>query len=260
MKQSDTALENKRIVVTRAVCQQDSLCQQLTAKGADSIGIPLIEFRSLHRPESARTHLGKLADYDWIIFSSSNAIRFFRDLMGAAEIPKEVRLACVGRHSADTLEKFFRQPDFIPQKFSSRYLADEIDVVAGQKVLYPCPVETVSELVETLEKKGAEVERWPIYETNQSTLTPQQESQLRSQPDAVTFASPSVVNSFCEQLPDHSDLLRDCLVACIGPMTKQRAVECGLRVDIVPEEYSIPGLVKALETHWAQQEGLDVNE
>ena len=259
MKQSHTALENKRIVVTRAVCQQASLCQQLKAQGAESIKIPLIEFRPLYDPASARAYIDQLGQYDWLIFTSSNAIRFFHDLMGAEELPEEIRLACVGRHSADTLLRHFRQADFIPQKFSSRNLADEINIMPGQKILYPCPVETVSDLTESLEQRGAMIDRWPIYETHQANLTTQQESEMRSRLDAVTFASPSVVSSFCQQLPDHHELLRDCLVACMGPMTKRRAVECGLRVDIMPEEYSIPGLVKALETHWAQQEGLDVN-
>ena len=258
MKQSHTALEKKRIVVTRAVCQQDLLCQRLKAKGAESIEIPLIEFRPLGDPESARAYIDQLCQYDWLIFTSSNAIRFFHDLMGAKELPEKIRLACVGRHSADTLSRHFRQADFIPQKFSSRHLADEIGIMPGQKILYPCPVETVSDLTGALEERGAKIDRWPIYETHQATLTSQQASELRSRVDAVTFASPSVVSSFCQQIPDHNELLRDCLVACIGPMTKQRAVECGLRVDIMPEEYSIPGLVRALETHWAQQEGLDV--
>ncbi|MEK6536161.1 MAG: uroporphyrinogen-III synthase, partial [Actinomycetota bacterium] len=35
-------------------------------------------------------------------------------------------------------------------------------------------------------------------------------------------------------------------IACIGPVTAETARELGLRVDLVADEYTIPGLVRAL--------------
>jgi len=43
-----------------------------------------------------------------------------------------------------------------------------------------------------------------------------------------------------------SEALRGPLVACIGPITAETAEELGLRVDVVAEEYTVEGLVRAL--------------
>jgi uroporphyrinogen-III synthase len=67
--------------------------------------------------------------------------------------------------------------------------------------------------------------------------------------DAATFTSSSTVRNFCEILPDAvPDSLQ---VVCIGPVTADTARECGLRVDAVAEEHTIPGLVSALERRLA---------
>lgn len=254
MNHSDTALQGKRIVVTRAASQNDSLCQLLNDGGAEAVEAPLIEFKPLYREGQDLPYLDRLEAFDWILFSSSNAIRFFHALKPQPVIPAGVKIACVGKQSAKTCSAIYRTPDFIPEKFSSRYLANEIQISEGQRILYPSPVETVSALVESLEQRGASVTRWPIYETLQASLTEDVERQIRSQPDAITFASPSVVSSFCDQLPDYKELLKNSLVVCIGPMTKRRAVELGVAVQIVPTEFTIPGMVKALRTHWAEGE------
>jgi len=254
MNHFDTAMQGKRIVVTRAASQMDSLCRLLNDAGAEVVEAPLIEFKSLYCGSEDLPHLNHLAEFDWILFSSSNAIRFFHALNPQQEIPASVQIACVGKQSAKTCASLYRNPDFVPQKFSSQFLAEEIQIAKGQRMLYPCPVETASDLVESLERRGAIVTRWPIYETLQAPLTDDLKRQLRTQPDAITFASPSVVSSFCDQLPDYEDILHHSLVVCIGPMTQRRAVDLGIPVNVVPAEYTIPGMVKALRGHWAKAE------
>jgi hypothetical protein len=85
--------------------------------------------------------------------------------------------------------------------------------------------------------------------------------------DIVTFTSSSTVTNLLAQVRNAergpgtrlrvesaeqgTDLLGGALVACIGPITAQTAREHGLRVDLVAEEHSIPGLVVAL-AEWAQ--------
>lgn len=254
MSQLETALQGKRIVVTRADNQNDTLCQLLNDDGAEVVEAPLIEFKSLHRQSQCPTYWDRLEEFDWILFTSSNAIRFLHALRPEQSLPTELKIACVGRQSAKTCRSLYRSPDFVPQKFSSRYLAKEIPVIEGQRMLYPCPLETVSELVESLEQRDVSVESWPIYETLQAPLTEDVERQLRSRPDAITFASPSVVSSFCDQIPDYQEVLKNSLVVCIGPMTQRRAVELGISVNVVPTEFTIPGMVEALRSHCAEME------
>ena len=55
-----------------------------------------------------------------------------------------------------------------------------------------------------------------------------------------------------ELLNGQVDLLQHPLVACIGPVTAATARDLGLRVDVVSEEHTIPGLVSALKTHFVR--------
>jgi uroporphyrinogen-III synthase len=66
--------------------------------------------------------------------------------------------------------------------------------------------------------------------------------------DMITFTSPSTVDNFLALLEGRS-IFKEILkakVACIGPITAQRADEKGLKVDIVPDEYTVGALIRAI--------------
>jgi uroporphyrinogen-III synthase len=70
--------------------------------------------------------------------------------------------------------------------------------------------------------------------------------------DVVTFTSSSTVRSFCAlfgaaELPR---LMAGVTVACIGPITRATAQGRGLEPRIVPEDYTIPGLARAIVAHF----------
>ena len=72
---------------------------------------------------------------------------------------------------------------------------------------------------------------------------------LESPIDAITFASPSAVDSYCP-VQNQIRLYPGCLIACIGPTTSQRARQLGLSVDVVPREYNVSAMVNELTQHF----------
>ncbi|MFQ5993443.1 MAG: uroporphyrinogen-III synthase, partial [Nitrospiraceae bacterium] len=66
--------------------------------------------------------------------------------------------------------------------------------------------------------------------------------------DMVTFTSSSTVINFAKFFPgeDVKELLDGVAVACIGPITQRTAEEKGIRVDVVPREYTVDGLTQAI--------------
>ncbi len=70
--------------------------------------------------------------------------------------------------------------------------------------------------------------------------------------DVVTFTSPSAVRNFVRALGAEpaADLLHATAVACIGPVTAEAAAQYDIRTDIMPAEYTIPGLVHAIVEHF----------
>ena len=70
--------------------------------------------------------------------------------------------------------------------------------------------------------------------------------------DAVTFTSGSTVRELVHALgPRAKDLLEGVTLAAIGPVTAEVAREEGLHVDLVAAEYTVSGLIDALERHFA---------
>ncbi len=65
--------------------------------------------------------------------------------------------------------------------------------------------------------------------------------------DVATFTSSSTVTNLARLLDGDIAPLSGVAVACIGPATASTAREVGLKVDIVAEEHTIPGLVDSLE-------------
>jgi uroporphyrinogen III methyltransferase/synthase len=83
--------------------------------------------------------------------------------------------------------------------------------------------------------------------------------------DVLTFTSSSTVTSFLALLGQADEgegraRIADATVACIGPITAATAAERGLRVDVVPERYTIAGLVEALIAHQATRRPSSVEE
>ena len=73
--------------------------------------------------------------------------------------------------------------------------------------------------------------------------------------DAVTFTSGSTVRHFMTAMrrddPSFS-FPRRTAVACIGPVTAAAARELGVRVDIVPREYTVDSLLESLAQHFRE--------
>ena len=65
--------------------------------------------------------------------------------------------------------------------------------------------------------------------------------------DIVTFTSSSTVHGFLHNVPHAARVLAAKTVAAIGPITAQTARDAGIRIDIVAEEFTVDGLLRALD-------------
>jgi uroporphyrinogen-III synthase len=71
--------------------------------------------------------------------------------------------------------------------------------------------------------------------------------------DVVTFASPSAVRSFVRIYGAEAaaDLLKNTVVAVIGPVTAEAARHVGIPVTIQPKTYTVAALVDGIVEHYA---------
>jgi uroporphyrinogen III methyltransferase/synthase len=102
---------------------------------------------------------------------------------------------------------------------------------------------------------GAEVDVVEVYRTVKPKGGLKKLKQLLEEGriDVVTFTSSSTVNHFAELLKneDLQELLKGIAIACIGPVTAKTAKGWGLRVQIQPKRYTIPGLTQAIAQYFS---------
>ncbi|MDP2952349.1 MAG: uroporphyrinogen-III C-methyltransferase, partial [Chloroflexota bacterium] len=256
-------LFGKRVLVTRSRSQASGLSQLLSDAGAEPVEQPAIRIEPVS-DEGLQRALSRLADYAWIIFTSPNGVGpFFKGLSryGDSRQLKGVKVCALGPATAAAFSGYGIVADLIPQDYSSDGLLAALGPLnlKGARVLLPRAEVVPPELASGLAWLGATVEEVAVYRTVPVLeMDPKvKEMLLQGQVDIATFTSSSTVKGLMAMLKDEGAVLQKCLIACIGPETAKTAQELGLRVGVVAQEHTIPGLVKALAERYAAQGGIN---
>ncbi|MCA9958328.1 MAG: uroporphyrinogen-III synthase [Anaerolineales bacterium] len=251
-KWSTASAASPRIVVTRSREQADEFASRLTAAGFTPLIFPVIEFAAMPT-EPLDATLDQLAQYDWLVFTSVNAVEFFfRRVHERNGIVGGVAVAAVGSATAAKLAEYDIAPDFMPDEFTGAQLALGLGDLRGKRVLLPRARQGRPEIVALMRQQGAVVDDVALYETVTAVATPTALATLAAGFEAITFTSPSSVRNFLKLAvsPRLTPVLDAAVIACIGPVTAEEAAKFNLRVDLVPDEYTIEGLVQTLQKHF----------
>jgi uroporphyrinogen III methyltransferase/synthase len=242
-------LFGRRVLVTRAREQASTLSRAIEQLGGEAIEWPLIRIEPIADPGLDRVQ----GPYDWILFTSANDVHcYFQALERGGRDTRAVgdaRLAAIGPATAGALREWRLRADFVPTGYVGERVVAELPLAAEgtSRVLIPRAENAPGLLPEGLRERGATVDLLPVYRTirDGSGVEEARRRFAAGEFDAITFTSSSTVRNFRELVPD--DLAEGVRVVCIGPVTADTARECGLRVDAVAEEHTIPGLVRTLE-------------
>jgi uroporphyrinogen III methyltransferase / synthase len=245
-------LAGKRIVVTRARAQASSLSARLRELGAEVIEMPAIRLEPLD-PAPLRRALDALSGYDWLVFTSQNAVeivwRAMRERGLDARALGHARVAALGRATADALLDHGVAADVVPEQFVAEALVEALrrrDDVKGRRVLLARAAAARDVLPDGLRAIGAHVDEIPIYRTVlDGDGAARVAARLQGgEIDLVTLTSSSTAQFFVEAVG--AEAARAVPVASIGPVTSASARALGLRVDIEAGEATISGLVEAV--------------
>ena len=255
-------LFGKAVVVTRAEDQADSMIRLLQEKGAEPVSFPVIQ--TVPPPDWSLLDraLTRLDQYHGLIFTSVNGVRFFmqrlkqkgqdiRDLKG-------VHIYTIGPKTEKAVQDFGMQVDCVPENFVAESLIESLgrENVTGKKFLIPRALVAREILPDQLREMGALVDVVPAYQTLPPTRKNEDLTHRLKDGvvDVITFTSSSTVTNFLEQIgPELSPLLDRVAFACIGPVTANTARENGLKVTIVPNEFTVDALVMAIEKHFTDK-------
>jgi uroporphyrinogen-III synthase len=233
----------RRILVTRRPEQTERLASGLAALGASVVEIPTLELAPPADSAPLDRALAGLHRYDWIVFTSANAVR----AVGSALRPVHARVAAVGPATADAVRALGIEPAFVPDRFSAGEIADGLEPLAGTRVLLPQSEIAERSFADGLRARGATVDAVDAYRTVAVEPTAAQRAQL-DRADAILLASGSAARSLAAAAVRSERTL----VVCIGPSTAEAARAAGLAVDLVAEDATGQGMIHALVTHFGE--------
>jgi uroporphyrinogen III methyltransferase/synthase len=251
-------LFGKRVLVTRARPQASALSRMLAERGVEAVELPVIEVRDLADTAELDGAVSNLRDYQWVLFTSVNGVDAFWKRMRAAGRDarwfEKIKIGAIGPATAERLNDFGLYPDFISQEFTSESMLQGLAElgVAGCRVLLPRSDIAPRELSEGLIKLGAEPFEVAAYRTLAPDAAASRGKRMLSdgEIDIITFASSSTVTNLVALLDGDVAVINKAKVACIGPATASAANKAGIRVDIMAQEHTIPGLVSAIESYF----------
>jgi uroporphyrinogen III methyltransferase/synthase len=253
-------LHGRRVLVTRARDQASAITDRLAELGAIPLEFPTIRIEPLEDPTSLDRAVARLAELDWVVFTSANGVRatFQRlELAGRdARAFGQARVAAIGPATAAALAERGIRADFIPAAFTSDAIASELapSIRSGDRILLLRADVAPPALADSLASLDAAVENVTAYRTLPDTRGREEVRQLLrdNRIDVVTFTSSSTVRNLVDALEGDTGLLARPLIACIGPVTAATAAELGLGVELVATEHTVGGLIEALVQRLAQ--------
>ena len=255
-------LFGKRVLITRTRTQSSALSALLTQRGAIPVELPTIEIQPMENYAELDDALANAQRYDWAVFSSANAVDIVFDRLPALGIDARalhgVQIAAIGPATRRRLRERGIVADFMPSSFVADAAVNELGAlgVEGKRVLLPQAQIARDTLRVGLARHGADVQSIAVYRT----VTPQNTAErlqdiLADGIDIATFTSSSTATNLVELMGGNTDALKNATIACIGPITAERAAELGFAIDIVSEKHTIPGLVSAVESHFTEEAG-----
>ena len=243
-------LHGRRIVVTRAREQASGITGLLHGLGAEVIELPTIEIQPALDYAALDSALANLYQYDWLIFTSANGVRFFfvRLDRSASDVRSiRGRIAAIGPATRESLERSHLKVDITATEYVAEGLLEalrEYDL-AGARILIARAAAARDVLPKELTRRGAQVDVVEAYRTvPPDNLATNAANSLTPKPDWITFTSSSTVQNLVASVGVES--LKGVRIASIGPVTSATLRRHGIPVSVEASVYTVSGLVEAI--------------
>jgi len=244
-------LAGQRVMVTRPGGEDDALCNQLRELGAEVLAQPVMRISDPPDWRPVDEVLARLKEFDWIVFSSVNGVRYFLGRLfkngGDASRLSGIRLAAIGRATADELLRHHLRADLVPPEFRAESLAESlVGEASGKRFLLIRASRGREVLAEQLAAAGAKVEQVVAYTSSDIDRPDSDIAAMLAAGgiDWITVTSSSIARSLVALF---GDKLRQSKLASISPVTSATLRELGYGATVEAAEYTMPGLAAAIQ-------------
>jgi uroporphyrinogen-III synthase len=220
----------------------------LRERGAEAILLPVIGIAAPLDPGPLKEAAVRVNEYDWIVFTSANAIDGFAAELAGTPLECRARVATVGAATRECAERHGFTVAITPKKYVAESLVESLgaEVLQGQRILIPSAAVTRDVVATELRRRGARVDLIEAYRNVIPAEATEQAARIfrNPLPDWVTFASSSAVHHLVELVG--TVRLQRAKIASIGPVTSDTVRRHGLAVRAEAGVASMDGLVEAI--------------
>lgn len=252
-------LRDRCVIITRTRAQSMNLCAEIARLGGEARVYPTIRIADPASYTPLDEGIAQLQAFDWVIFTSPNAVHAFfgRMRLRADTNPDQwadTRIAAVGPKTAEPLQEQGLTVEILPGEYRAEALLSALAdyVVAGDRILLPRVNIARKVLPDGLREMGCSVTEVEAYRNEIETKHANDIYRTLQQEYApiILFTSSSTVRNFvtvldCLDVKWRGELAR-AQIACIGPLTAQTACEHDLYPDAVATTYTAKGLLAAV--------------
>jgi uroporphyrinogen III methyltransferase/synthase len=247
----------QRILVTR---EHATGFEPLEELGAEILEFPTIEIVPPDNYGELDAAIEKISTYTWLIFTSGNGVRYFLDRFLGLDRDirdlKGIKICAIGTKTAAEIKSYGMKVDLIPEEFRAEGLIETFLRVHGQrstgtnlqgmKFLLP-RAEVAREIFpERVRELGGEIDVPVAYRAIKPDLHGKRLKRFLQEGriTIATFTSAATFTNFLEIIGSGAHaLLKEVMIAVIGPVTAKAVEKTGLTVDIMPEEPTIEAMV-----------------
>ena len=248
-------LFGKRIVVTRTRQQASSVTRRLAHLGADVLEIPTIRIAPCELGPGQRQKLLHIGEFfDWLVFTSPNAVGLFFNEMFREEVDIRslgaVKFAAIGPGTKEQLLRLRLPVDLMPKVHTVAELTKKLCEKNLTALRFCLPHGNLADplLANQLRAKGAEVEEWILYRTEpeQDDLTGARARYLREGAHWITFTSSSTAENWhALELQPASGAPQPKAIS-LGPVTSATLRKLGYEVTAEAPVSTIDSLVETI--------------
>ncbi len=240
-----------RIAITRPRERSKDTIRLVEDHGWEAFIVPAIEIAP--RPEDeVKEAVGSLESYDWLILTSASGAEIMLDYF--KDVLKKVKIAVIGPKTKEMLERNSVEVAFIPTEYKAENLADELveKGIEGENILIARASIGREVLVDKI-NEAANVTNVHLYDT----VAPKDTSEMqelskrleKKEIDAIIFTSSQITKNLFETVRVETVQKSGAKICAIGPITAKTLEEFKVKVDIVPEEYTVKAALDALEEY-----------
>jgi uroporphyrinogen-III synthase len=261
---AEMPLLGKKVLFTAPRHYAGNLARLLVERGARPVWMPTIAIYPVDDYTEFDRALRHLDEYTWVgitsIMGSQAYVNRIKALGLDAAAAKKAKIAAFGP-DAIPLSQLGIEADLIPPVNYPSTMIQEMEKLGpeGGRVLVPVPEVhgvaepfVIPEFISELERIGMHPERFAVYATHATNEGNDWAKAMLAagEIDVTLITSSAEIFSLMNLIENKVELVNRGTVAYMGGYTAKTGKQYGFNVDLIPEVFSMPGVVEALEAYF----------